>query len=182
MTARFLTAPSFHPCFLLLFSLLSLAFVRSIAVGPLSCNMTIIADPVSKEALLIDPGGDADKILALIKEMGVSVKQILVTHAHFDHFLAAEEVRAATGAPVLLHQADLMLWKALPIQLMMLGMGNLAPKAGIKDPDSFLTDGQVLPIRGGKVIHTPGHSPGSCCFHFVFAELLHVRRSLGSYR
>jgi hypothetical protein len=76
------------------------ALIRSIAVGPLQCNCTIIADPVSKEAVLIDPGGDADKIFALIKEMGVKVVLILVTHAHFDHFLAAEEVRRHTGARV----------------------------------------------------------------------------------
>jgi hydroxyacylglutathione hydrolase len=146
------------------------ALLRHIAVGPLSCNMTILGDPVTKEALLVDPGGDAEKILALVKEMGVTIKQILVTHAHFDHFLAAEEVRKATGAPVLLHKEDLLLWNALPMQLMMLGQKPLA--TSISAPDEFFTDGQSLHIRNGRVIHTPGHSPGSSCFYFPDDDLL----------
>jgi len=147
------------------------AIVRSIAVGPLQCNCTIVADPVTKEAVLIDPGGDADKIFALIKEMGVKVVLVLVTHAHFDHFLAAEEVRKHTGAKVALHAADKMLWAALPMQLMMLGMAALAPKTPVAAPEVELTDGMELPVCGGRVLHTPGHSPGSCCFYFPKAHL-----------
>jgi hydroxyacylglutathione hydrolase len=98
------------------------------------------------------------------REMGVQVKMILVTHGHFDHFLAAGEIRKHTGAPVALHAADNQLWAALPIQCMMLGMP--APTAAIAPPEVALTDGMALPVRNGRVIHTPGHSPGSSCFYF----------------
>jgi len=145
------------------------ALIRQLAVGPLQCNMTIIADRATKEALLVDPGGDADKILALVKEMGVRVVMILVTHAHFDHFLAAEEVRKACGAPVALHPADQPLWAALPFQCAMMGIP--APKAPTAAPDRELSNGQELPVRGGRVLHTPGHSPGSCCFYFAADRL-----------
>lgn len=94
----------------------------------------------------------------------MKIVQIVVTHAHFDHFLAATEIRKATGAPLLLHKADLMLFKALPIQCAMIGMP--APKQAVADPDAYLTDEQTLAVRGGRVLHTPGHSPGSCCFYF----------------
>lgn len=102
--------------------------------------------------------------------MSVTIKQICVTHAHFDHFLAAEEIRVATGAPVLLHEGDSMLWTMLPMQCMMLGVP--APKTTIRAPDAFLTDGQELLVRRGRAIHTPGHSPGSCCFYFPADDLL----------
>lgn len=87
--------------------------------------------------------------------MGVTVKQILVTHAHFDHFLAAEELRSILHCPVLLHQADLMLWRALPLQMMMMGMASTSKK--IADPDQFIEEGMKLHVRGGVAIHTPGH-------------------------
>jgi glyoxylase-like metal-dependent hydrolase (beta-lactamase superfamily II) len=104
------------------------------------------------------------KIIALIAEMGVRIKQILVTHAHFDHFLAAEEIRKHTGAPVGLCAADNLLWQALPLQCMMLGQP--APKTPVGAPDFDLVDGMTLAVRDGRVIHTPGHSAGSCCFYF----------------
>jgi len=78
----------------------------TMAVGPLQCNMSIVGDPVTKEAVLVDPGGDAGKIIEKITEMGVKITKILITHAHFDHFLAAGELRKETGAQVFLHQVS----------------------------------------------------------------------------
>lgn len=86
-------------------------------VGPLACNCTILWSTSSLEAIVVDPGGDNAKIFDVIKKNKLTVKQILVTHGHFDHFLAADELRAATKAPVLLHKEDLMLWQALPMQV-----------------------------------------------------------------
>jgi hypothetical protein len=86
-------------------------------VGSLACNCTILWSTSSLEAIVVDPGGDNAKILDVIKKNKLTVKQILVTHGHFDHFLAADELRAATKAPVLLHKEDLMLWQALPMQV-----------------------------------------------------------------
>jgi len=150
------------------------AIIRQLAVGPLQCNMVIIADEVTKEGVLIDPGGDADKILALISGLGVRIVSILVTHAHFDHFLAAEEVRTATHARLHLHPSDRPLWDAIHIQCAMIGIA--APKQPIQPPDADLADGQTLTISQQshlhcRVIHTPGHSPGSCCFYVEKAKL-----------
>ncbi len=76
--------------------------IRTFPVGPLQCNCSIIGDSVSGKALVIDPGGDADKILALLKELNLKVVAIIHTHAHLDHILASGEIKKATGAPILL--------------------------------------------------------------------------------
>jgi glyoxylase-like metal-dependent hydrolase (beta-lactamase superfamily II) len=143
------------------------------AVGPLKCNMVILGDPETKEAVLVDPGGDAEKILGAVKDLGVTITKILITHAHFDHFLAAGEVRKATGAPVCLHPADRVLWDFLPMQLRLLGM--VLPRetvAEIGRPDQWLADKQLIGVLDGVCIHTPGHSEGSCCFYWKDSKLL----------
>jgi len=147
----------------------SRALIRTKAVGPLACNMTIVADVEKKEGVLVDPGGDADKILSLIKEMDVKIVQILVTHCHFDHILAAGEVRKATGAPICFNKLDMDLWKMLPLQCMLIGMQGVKP---IDGPQKELADGEKLAVLDGVSIHTPGHTPGSMCFYFASEKLL----------
>ncbi|MEA2516497.1 MAG: hydroxyacylglutathione hydrolase, partial [Actinomycetota bacterium] len=77
-----------------------------LAVGPLQCNCYIVGDPATKEAVVIDPGGDAERLLEVIKEKELTITAIVATHAHFDHVVAAEQLRAATGAPFYLHAED----------------------------------------------------------------------------
>ncbi|MGB0459341.1 MAG: MBL fold metallo-hydrolase, partial [Porticoccaceae bacterium] len=74
--------------------------IRTFPVGPLQCNCSVIGDSLSGKALVIDPGGDADQILALVKELNLTVVAIIHTHAHLDHILAAGEIKKATGAPI----------------------------------------------------------------------------------
>jgi len=143
-----------------------------IPVGPLSCNCCIIADSKTKHAIVVDPGGDAEVILDNINRRQLVVKQILVTHGHFDHFLAADDLRKATEAPVCLHEADVDLWRMLPMQLMLFGMQRYAKQAAIRDPDRLLKDGEKLAILSGQVMHVPGHSPGSAAFYFPNHNLL----------
>jgi glyoxylase-like metal-dependent hydrolase (beta-lactamase superfamily II) len=147
-----------------------MALVETLAVGPLGCNMTIIADPNSLEAVVVDPGGDIEAIWELVTRHGLTVKQILITHAHVDHFLAAEELKELTGAPVCYNPEDQQLWGSLPLQCMMLGISQ--PKKAIKRPTVDLTDGQELAVRGGRVMFTPGHTKGSVCFYFQEDALL----------
>eukprot|EP00823_Brevimastigomonas_motovehiculus_P003638 TRINITY_DN2254_c0_g1_i1.p1 TRINITY_DN2254_c0_g1~~TRINITY_DN2254_c0_g1_i1.p1 ORF type:complete len:313 (+),score=110.67 TRINITY_DN2254_c0_g1_i1:100-1038(+) len=143
---------------------------RTLAVGPLSCNCAIVMDEETKTAMIIDPGGDADKIIQVLKEMQVkSVQQILLTHAHFDHVLAVDTLKKYTKAPVLLHQDDLLLWKALPKQAYSFIRMKVA---ALPDPDRFISHGDKLNFLDGVVIHTPGHSPGSCSFYFPSQSLL----------
>jgi hydroxyacylglutathione hydrolase len=129
-------------------------------VGPLACNCYVVGDPVTRRAIVIDPGGDADELAAAIASAGVTVTAIVATHAHFDHVLAAAELRARTGAPFCLHEGDrgVLEWFQASGRLW-LGI-ELPPPPAI---DGALAEGDML--RAGAlqldVIHTPGHSPGS---------------------
>jgi len=139
-----------------------------LAVGPLQCNCHILADEGSREAVVVDPGDDADLILGRLK--GYSVRYLLHTHCHFDHMTATRRISEATGAEILIHRSDKALYDALAAQLDVLGrsFGMRLPRP--EDPlpvKRFLKDGEQ--IRFGKqavtVLHTPGHTQGSCCFH-----------------
>ncbi len=143
-------------------------------VGPLKCNMCIIGDPVTKKAVLVDPGGDSDEIIKLIKSLGVTIEQILITHAHFDHIASAGDVKAATGgtAPICMNKSDQQLWQLFPMQYALIGLP--APSKPLPPVDHFLNDGDALKggVSGGRCIHTPGHSPGSTCYYWPSQKLL----------
>ena len=111
---------------------------------------------------MIDPGGDADQILALLNELNLTVVAIIHTHAHLDHILAAGEIKKATGAPIFLHESDQFLWDMVEQQCAMFGV----PSVSLPDPDHYLHDDQALDCCGGVAIHTPGHTPGSISFWF----------------
>ena len=156
--------------------------VETFAVGPLGCNCTILGDPTTGHAIVVDPGGDADKILAVVQHHGLTVQRIVHTHAHFDHFLASGQMREATGAPLGLHSADAPLWEALERQCAMFGI----PYQPVPPPDDWLDHEEPLLVGTleGECLHTPGHSPGSVCFHFEPLKLLLggdtlFRRSIG---
>jgi glyoxylase-like metal-dependent hydrolase (beta-lactamase superfamily II) len=143
---------------------------RSFPVPPLSCNCSIIGDPVTKKAIVVDPGGDSERILKEVEALGLMVTHIVHTHAHFDHFLASGEMQKATGAPLCLHKADKELWEILEVQCRLFGV----PYAPVPPPDRWLEDGEALSVGGlqGTVLHTPGHTPGSLCFYFESAKMV----------
>jgi hydroxyacylglutathione hydrolase len=132
-------------------------------VGPLGCNCSIIADPVSKEAAVIDPGGDPEEIVALLKENGLTAKYLLHTHAHFDHILGSRAVKEKTGAKICLHKGDEWLYNNLAVQGAFVGQFF---KDKTLPVDHFFNDGEEITLGNikAKVIHTPGHTPGSTCF------------------
>jgi glyoxylase-like metal-dependent hydrolase (beta-lactamase superfamily II) len=139
-------------------------------VGPLQCNCTILGDPTSHQAIVIDPGGDAERILERLKVHNLSVSRILHTHAHFDHFLASGQLREATGAPLALHKEDKPLWDILERQCAMFSI----PYTPVPDPDTWLEHEEELKLPGcvGCALHTPGHTPGSMSFSFPEQKLL----------
>ena len=143
---------------------------RSFPVPPLGCNCSIIGDPESRRAVVVDPGGDHQQILATLKELGLTVSLIVHTHAHFDHFLASGEIHASTGAPLCVHKADQWLWDNLELQCRLFGI-SYAP---VPPPSRWLEEGEKLSLGTltGLALHTPGHTPGSMCFHFESAKLL----------
>lgn len=143
-------------------------FVKTLPVGPLQCNCTIVGDPITKKAVVIDPGGNAKDILAILDEQQFALVAIIHTHAHLDHILAAGEIKQATGATIHLHESDMFLWEGVAAQCQMFGV----PLVTLPDPDDYLQDDQALDCCGGVVIHTPGHTPGSSSFWFEEANTL----------
>jgi glyoxylase-like metal-dependent hydrolase (beta-lactamase superfamily II) len=120
--------------------------------------------------VVIDPGGDEEIILRRIEALGVRVTHVLLTHAHFDHVLAARALERVTGAAVCLHSKDRRLYGIMPLQYKLYGIKAARPprpKRWLKDNDEI----RVGDLRA-SVIHTPGHSPGSCTFYFAEEKLL----------
>jgi glyoxylase-like metal-dependent hydrolase (beta-lactamase superfamily II) len=132
-------------------------------VGLLQCNCHVVGDPKTHEAVVIDPGDDVEKILEVIARHDLKVRAILNTHAHIDHVGGLKKMREATGAPVLMHEADLSLYKALEMQARWIRWAT--PE--LTEVDDFLREG--APIRWGdfeaQVLHTPGHTEGSVCLY-----------------
>ncbi|MCG8381136.1 MAG: MBL fold metallo-hydrolase [Gammaproteobacteria bacterium] len=141
---------------------------KTFPVGPLQCNCSIIGDDVTKQALVVDPGGEAQMIYAELQTLGLKLKAIIHTHAHLDHILAAGELKRLTGAPIILHKDDKFLWDSLEMQCNMFGI----PYVAQPDPDEWVHDDQDLKCCDGVAIHTPGHTPGSICFWFESHDLL----------
>jgi glyoxylase-like metal-dependent hydrolase (beta-lactamase superfamily II) len=139
-------------------------------VGILQCNCSILGDEASGEAIVVDPGDDIPRILAILQRHNLTVKQILITHAHIDHIAGAARLKALTGAPVLYNPRDLPLVKMMDVQAGWLGMAT--PE--VHSPDDSLEDGKVIAIAGltGSILHTPGHTQGSVCLYLPAQELL----------
>lgn len=135
--------------------------LETLVVGPLGVNCYILGDETSREAIVIDPGGNARDILSALERHRLRVGAIVNTHAHFDHVLALDEVRSATGAPFMLHGDDVRLLSTAKASAAMFGMKISQPVP----PDRRLCEGDQVQVTGIilKVLHTPGHSPGGIC-------------------
>ncbi|MDR3765272.1 MAG: MBL fold metallo-hydrolase [Acidobacteriota bacterium] len=139
-------------------------------VGPLQCNCSIVGDETTHEAMVIDPGADVSHILDLVRMHRLTVKQIVVTHAHLDHIGGAMDLKKATGAPILLNENDAALVAMLPMQAQWLGM---------RDPGKMEIDGSpqhrdTVKAGGvtGEILLTPGHTEGSLCVYFAAEKKL----------
>lgn len=130
-----------------------------IPVGLLQCNCSILGDPETREAIVVDPGDDVDRILEILRRHRLKVLAIVSTHTHIDHVGGLAALRRATGAPVLFHEADMLIYKSLDEQAEWLG---IATPETVRVED-FVKEGDTLRWGGfgAHVLHTPGHTPGS---------------------
>ncbi len=139
--------------------------IDQLELGPIQTNCYIISDE-EKNCLIFDPGEESAKIEALIKKKNFKPPAILLTHAHFDHIGAVDEIRERYGVPVYLHHLEKE-WLSRPN---LNGSGKYAavPDYRIKDADQLVTDENTLQIGSFKMdlFHTPGHSPGSVSYSF----------------
>jgi glyoxylase-like metal-dependent hydrolase (beta-lactamase superfamily II) len=132
---------------------------ETLPVGMLQCNCHVLGDAETREALVIDPGDEIERILEILTRHRLKVRAIVSTHAHIDHVGGIAKLARAKGAPVLMHEADMPLYEHLDVQASWIGM----PTPETASVDQFLRDGDS--VRWGpfeaRVMHTPGHSPGS---------------------
>lgn len=141
-----------------------------VVVGPLGVNCCLLGCEETGHGIVVDPGGDVERILAAIQQRKLTVTAIINTHGHFDHVGGNAQLKQATGAELLIHPADEPMLSRVTSVASMYGMRAENSPA----PDRFLEDG--LQIRFGKyalqVIHTPGHTPGGCCLYLEAEQKL----------
>ena len=137
--------------------------IETFAVGPLACNCTILADERSGEAIVIDGGDGVDEVLRRLQARGLHATYLLHTHAHIDHIGDLGALRERAGGRAMLHPADLPLYRTLELQAHWIGLAQ-APR--VVDLDADLHDGDTIALGDARirVLHTPGHTPGSVCF------------------
>ena len=159
--------------------------VETFAIGSLGCNCSLVYERDSRRAIVIDPGDDPEALLQAVGERGLKVTQLLHTHAHFDHIGGSDAVKRRLGTPILLHRDDEELYRRLQEQGLLFGIR--VPPPG--EVDQFIEEGFEVMLGARTLlttIHTPGHSPGSCCFYtevtgkpLLFAGDTLFRQSVG---
>lgn len=135
--------------------------VHAFTVGPLESNSYLLVDETTREAALLDPGMESEPVADVLARERLAVTAIINTHGHFDHVFGNAYFKAKTGAPLLMHRADLDLVKRLEEQSLYFGF-RATPSPS---PDRFLEEGDEVRVGGIRlrVLHTPGHSPGGIC-------------------
>jgi len=135
--------------------------VRRLAVGPLEANCFLIGDEDSRKAMVIDPGDEPDRIMAVVKDGNLSLEYIVCTHAHFDHVGAVPDIKDETGAKIVIHKDELEIYQGARDMAAFWGY-DISP---LPEPDMLVEDGDEIRLGAlsFRVLHTPGHSPGGMC-------------------
>lgn len=152
-------------------------------VGAMGTNSYVVLDEETKEAALIDPGNEGQRLLSAIESKGANLKYIILTHGHFDHIMALSEVKEASGASLLIHEYDAKMLKEPSLSL----ISRFSSKEmTFPTPEVLLKDGDVIQLGTStlEVFHTPGHTPGSICLFIgdtVISGDTLFRESIGRY-
>ncbi len=144
----------------------------------------MLACDKTKEAIIVDPGGEVERIASIVAHHGLTVKAIVHTHAHLDHIYCTRQVKEAHGGKICLHKEDMFLYDGIEMQASMFGwqVDKTLPV------DHHLQDGETIEFgeQGALTLHTPGHTPGSVCFEvkdgdkaIVFSGDTLFRRGIG---
>ena len=137
--------------------------IKKYVVGMIGTNCYLVINEETKESVMVDPGAYPAKVKNAVKEQGLKLKAVLLTHAHFDHIMGLSDVMEDVKVPVYVEEADL--------PMMTDGESNLSStyvRGGYRFEEAVsVSDGQQLEIAGFqfRVIHTPGHTPGGCCYY-----------------
>ncbi len=151
--------------------------VRNAVVGPFAENALLVGDGETGEAILVDPGGaggpggDLERTLLMREPGSFRIARIFLTHGHIDHVAGCAEAKGRLGVPCQIHRGDAPWLDAIPQQAEMFGFECVGERPDI---DHFHEDGETLTLgeHEGRVVHTPGHSRGSCCLFFEKARIL----------
>lgn len=137
--------------------------IKRLAVGPLETNAYIVGDEETRQAIIVDPGDEPDRILDEVKSDNLNVESVICTHAHFDHVGAAGDIKKETGAKILLHESDLEAYGLAKDQAAFWGFSI----DELPEPDDFIKEGDEIRVGNlsFKVLHTPGHSRGGICLY-----------------
>lgn len=145
-----------------------------IPVTPFQQNCTILFDAAEKVGVVVDPGGEIDRIRAAIDKNGIAIKEIWLTHGHIDHAGGAMDLKEALGVEIVgPHEGDREMLLNLEAQAKMFGLTD--PVRNVT-PDRFLSEGETVSFgeHGFKVFHCPGHAPGHVVFYNEAAKFAHV--------
>ncbi len=143
-------------------------FFRQVEVGEHAVFAYLIGDPKTGEAMVVDPADEADRLIALARSGGMSIRWILNTHGHVDHVMGNAEMKEKTGAEILIHEAEAEYLTRIGDFWLRMFQARKSPPA-----DRTLQDGDVLRVGSyaWQVIHTPGHTPGGICLYYEPAGL-----------
>jgi hydroxyacylglutathione hydrolase len=143
---------------------------ETLVVGPLGVNCFILGCAESGEGVVVDPGGEPDKIIATITRLGLHIPCVINTHGHFDHVGGNRKLLEHTGAELLIHEGDVLyLSRAAEIAVKYGAQSENSPQ-----PDRFLEDRMMISLGNYRIeiLHTPGHTPGGSCLYIAAEGLV----------